>query len=349
MDHIERFVVSVIRYRPLHGSTFIPTPRFLALKHCIVNVENFSDSKCFTWSVLSALYPPKINKQRITNYLRYESTLNMDDINYPVKTKQIPLFEKQNPSISVNVLSFESETEGFTVEYLSPERGRQHKITLLLLDDPANTTNFHYVQVNNISRLVAHRTKHDGATHVCHSCLHPFVTSLALENHIPYCLEHPPQQVRYPDPDDCKLKFINIKKQHQVPFFLVSDFESFLRPVDNDDDDDDDDDSHDNRRRGTKIINEHNVSGFCCHRITQLEQYQTSPTVYSGEEVMSKFYEHVTNESKEICKIITTNVPMKPPTDEEQTKYSRATVCENCKQPFSHDNRITGKFATTTT
>ena len=41
MDHIERLVVSVIRYRPLHGSIYIPTPKFLALKRCIVNVENF--------------------------------------------------------------------------------------------------------------------------------------------------------------------------------------------------------------------------------------------------------------------------------------------------------------------
>jgi len=106
LDHIERFVVSVIRHRPLHGLTYIPTPKFLASKRCIVNVENFSDSKCFTWSVLSALYPPKVNKQRVTNYLRYESTLNMTGINYPVETKQIPLFEKQNPSISINVLSF---------------------------------------------------------------------------------------------------------------------------------------------------------------------------------------------------------------------------------------------------
>jgi len=169
LDHIERLVMSVIRYRPLHGSTYIPTPKFLALKHCIVNVQNLNDSKCFTWSVLSALYPPKSNKHRVANYFKYESSLNMTGINYPMETKQIPLFEKQNPSISLNILSFESETGGFTIEYLSPERGRQHKITLLLLDDPTNTTNFHYVYVNNISRLVAHRSKHHGATHVCHS------------------------------------------------------------------------------------------------------------------------------------------------------------------------------------
>ena len=28
LDHIERLVMSVIRYRPLHGSTYIPTPKF---------------------------------------------------------------------------------------------------------------------------------------------------------------------------------------------------------------------------------------------------------------------------------------------------------------------------------
>ena len=70
------------------------------------------------WSVLSALHPPKVNKQRVSKYLKYESTLDMTGINYPVETKQIPLFEKQNPTISINVLSFESETEGFIVEYI---------------------------------------------------------------------------------------------------------------------------------------------------------------------------------------------------------------------------------------
>ena len=142
-----------------------------------------------------------------------------------------------------------------------------------------------------------------------------------------------------PTPAIVKLKFTNKKKQHQVPFFLVADFESFLRPITNDDDDD----------RGTKIVNEHNVSGFCCHRITQLEQYQTSPTVYSGEEVMSKFYEHVTNESKEICKIMTNNVPMEPLTDEEQTKYSRATPFARIASNHLVTIGLTGKFTTTTT
>ena len=55
LEHVKRFVVSVLRYRPLHGSTYIPTPAFLARKECTINIPN-SDSKCFLWSVLSALH-----------------------------------------------------------------------------------------------------------------------------------------------------------------------------------------------------------------------------------------------------------------------------------------------------
>jgi len=54
LEYVKRFVVSVLRYRPLHGSTYIPTPAFFAAKHCVINVQN-RDSKCFLWSVLSTL------------------------------------------------------------------------------------------------------------------------------------------------------------------------------------------------------------------------------------------------------------------------------------------------------
>jgi len=110
LEYVKRFVVSVVHYCPLHGSTYIHTPAFLAAKRCIVNVQNFNDSKCFLWSELFTLHEPKINKQRVSNYVKYESTLDMTGINYPVETKQISLFEKQNPSISINVLSFETDT-----------------------------------------------------------------------------------------------------------------------------------------------------------------------------------------------------------------------------------------------
>jgi len=129
LEYVKRFVVSVFRYRPVHGSTHIPTPAFLAAKHCVINVKNFDDSKHFLWSVLSALYEPKHNKERLTNYTKYEPTLDMTGIDYPVETKQIPLFEKQNPTISINVLSFEPDTKSDCARDLYEE------LLLLLLNE----------------------------------------------------------------------------------------------------------------------------------------------------------------------------------------------------------------------
>jgi hypothetical protein len=54
---ILRFVVRIGQYRPLVGSSFIPTPASLVTKHAVINVYNPDDSMCFVWAVLSALYP----------------------------------------------------------------------------------------------------------------------------------------------------------------------------------------------------------------------------------------------------------------------------------------------------
>jgi len=79
---------------------------------------------------------------------------------------------------------------------------------------------------------VGDRTTHNGGTFVCNSYLNTFSSQRVLDSHIPNCLLREPQQVVYPDPDDCKLKFSDHNKQHPLNFYLVCDFESFLTPVD---------------------------------------------------------------------------------------------------------------------
>jgi len=209
IERMSRFVLSVPPYRPLHGSTFVPTPEFLAKKHCLVNIQN-NDEKCIVWSVLSALYPPTHNPHGLTNYIDYEHSLNVEGLNFPIQTNHIPIFEKLNPSTSVKVLAFEESSKGFTVEYRSPEREREHHVNLLLLEDADNPPKLHYVWIKNMSALVCHRTKHYGVTFVCNSCLHPFTSQRVIDNQIPYCIQNEPQQVVYPNPQnekECVLKF----------------------------------------------------------------------------------------------------------------------------------------------
>ena len=201
-----------------------------------------------------------------------QSHLNVEGINYPVETKQIPLFEQLNPEISVNVLSVDEENEnGFCVEYLSPDRNRPHHINLLLLEDQNDPSRKHYTWIKDMSRLVNRRTKHNGRTFVCNSCLHPFQTQEVHDNHLPYCLAHPAQQVVYPV-DSPHLKFKSVRKQHMVPFYLACDFESFLSPVDTDDVDVEEEEED---TRGMRLIDEHKVSGFCCYRVSNHKAYQT--------------------------------------------------------------------------
>ena len=62
------------------------------------------DDKCFTWSVLRALNPIESYAERIDKYLKKnEDSLNMTGIEYPVSLKAIDKFERQNPTISINV------------------------------------------------------------------------------------------------------------------------------------------------------------------------------------------------------------------------------------------------------
>jgi len=151
----------------------------------------------------------------------------------------------------VNVLVFGSNEREFCIEYLSPHRDRAHHVNLFVIEENGN---HHYVWIKDMSRLVAGRTKHNRATHVCNSCLHPFRDKIVLERYIPYCLRHSPQVVKYPNPeneDECTVKFRGHHKQHRIPFYLVCDFESFLSPAN---------DEEVNNSRGTHVIHEYHVT-----------------------------------------------------------------------------------------
>jgi len=231
IERVTRFVLCICRHRPLDGSsgTYVPTPKYIRNKNCVRNVKS-NDNRCFVWAVLAALYPPQNNHHtnQVSSYVNYRHTLNLHELQFPMHVKDIAKFEKNNPSISVNCLYFDEESKDFTIEYLSHQREREKHVNLLLLGDEVNP---HFVCITNMSRLVYGRTKHKDCTYVCDSCLTPFSSQKVLDNHIPFCVKHFPQQVVYPTADnerECTLKFTAQKKTFKVPFYLICDLESFL-------------------------------------------------------------------------------------------------------------------------
>ena len=189
LERVTRVILCICKHRPLRGyGTFVATPTYLRNKRCILNVK-CSGNRCFVWAVLASLYPQKNNSNRVSSYKKYLDTLNLDGLQFPMHLKDIAKFEQQNPSISVDCLYFDEDSKDCTVEYLSPERGREKHVNLLLLDD---NTNPHFVCVSNMSRLVCSRRKRKSSVFVCNVCLTQFSSQNALDKHIPLCLKHAP-------------------------------------------------------------------------------------------------------------------------------------------------------------
>jgi len=109
----------------------------------------------------------------------------------------------------------------------------------------------------------------------------------------------------------------------------VCDFESFLTPLEREEEEE---------RNSMKKLDVHNVSGFCCYRISSEPKYRTPPKVYSGSDPMTEFYDHVMGESRVISKIVSHHVLMRPMTSDEHKLYEAATECVNCGGPFSDRN-----------
>ena len=164
------------------------------------------------------------------NYKPYENSLDISGLTFSLAVKDVPKFEKQNPSISVNILCLGDEG-CFVPLHVSKERDRPHHVNLFLIEGPDESQ--HNVWVKNLSRLVRGRINGHCAAFVCNHCLHPFRNKDTLDRHILHCQRHAPQDVKYPDPEnpkECTLEFHNKAARFRLPFYLVCDFESFLTP-----------------------------------------------------------------------------------------------------------------------
>ena len=166
------------------GSSYIELPESLANKKAVINLNNKEDSKCFMWSVTRALHPAKDHSERIDTKLeKATENLNWDGITFPVELKQIYRFEKQNPTIFVNVFGYEKKK--VTILRKSETYKRENIVDLLLIN---NGEVQHYCVIKNLSRLISSQyNKHQKKKYICRGCLNIFNFEDSLEKHIKYC------------------------------------------------------------------------------------------------------------------------------------------------------------------
>ena len=136
-------------FQPLRGSTFLPLPSKISTKKAVINMKN-NDDQCFKWSVVRALNPVDIHPERITKELKDQSErLDWSGLKFPVKLDQIVIFEKFNPSISINVFGFEDRV---VYPLRLSKRKNEQTINLLLISDGEKQ---HYCLIKSLSRLLS--------------------------------------------------------------------------------------------------------------------------------------------------------------------------------------------------
>ena len=173
---INQLEIHLSNFSPLSGSSYIPLPKKIRDKNAVVNMKNYDD-QCFKWCVSRALNFVKDHPERITKTLKeFSERLNWDGLTFPVDLKQIKIFEKLNPLLSINVFGFKEDFYPLLIS----ERKKRINIDLLLISDREKQ---HYCLINNLSRLLSSElTNHNGSMKFCRGCLNHFPNEKKVKN-----------------------------------------------------------------------------------------------------------------------------------------------------------------------
>ena len=309
--------IHTVVYEPLKGNSYIPLPPKLAQKKAIINMQN-EDNKCFTWSVLRALNPKEENAVRIDKDLKKkEDSLNMTGIVYPVQLNAIYKFERQNPTISINVFGHEESVCPLRVSKCED----REVVNLLLISDDEKR---HYCLIKNMSRLLSSQTsKGNGAQYYCMRCLNPFHSQESLDKHLEYCSAHEAVKTEM---SGGTLSFKNYNRSMRVPFIVYADFESFIKPIDTC--------GPNPENSYTKQYQKHTPSSFCYYiKCFDDEVYYQNPVTYTAntdnEDVAQIFVNMLEEDVKSIYKRFGKPKKMIFGTKERE-EFDGATECWIC-------------------
>lgn len=245
---IEVRVFFIDRFECHGGSSYLETPKKLATKKAIVNVRN-DDEHCFQWAVLSALYPAA-NSKSAPLIKTYEEEKQNEDIvwdglTYPTPLKDLKIFEKNNPNISIYVYMYSAKSDRIFPIRLC-EKVKQNHIYLLYLSEYDNDNKneseddhvdlrrvpvkSHYVLwIKNLSRLISSQvTEGKRKLFFCDRCFQHMISQENLVVHKQRCLEQNECVIDMPQEEEKMLRFKSFHKELKVPFIVYADTEAML-------------------------------------------------------------------------------------------------------------------------
>ena len=335
-------------FQPLRGSTFLPLPSKISTKKAVINMKN-NDDQCFKWSVVRALHPVDIHPERITKELKDQSErLDWSGLKFPVKLDNIVIFEKFNPSISINVFGFEGVVYPLRLSKSKSERSERERsertqiVNLLLISDGEKQ---HYCLIKSLSRLLSSQVSgHKESNVFCLNCLNHFPNEEKLKIHEEYCLKN--QAIRIEMPEEGSLvTFIHHNRSLKVPFVVYADFEAFTEEIPISEQND--------KCSFTQKYQKHKPSGFCFKIVCFDERYNQKPVLFRArsedEDVSAIFVEMLERDIKRIQEKFDFSKKMIfSPKDKDD--FEKAEICWICQKEFGESEKVrdhchfTGKY-----
>ena len=329
------------KYEPLSGSSYIPLPKVLRSKGAIINVKNTNDNECFKWAVTSALHPIESHPERLTKKLRENSKhFDWSDMTFPTTFKDINKFEKQNPSVSINVFGYEKEVYPLRIS----KEANDKTVNLLLISEEDNQ---HYCWIKNMSRLLSTQiSKHGSKRFYCLRCLNSFQSEKSLQDHSMYCSNNEAVRIVLPDEKSNSLSFQNYNRSMKVPFVIYADFEAFTEKIKENEVPKDENKSY------TTQYEKHSPSGFCYYIKCSFDESYNKLVMHSkrseDEDVSQTFVNRLEEDVRALYEEF--KFPKKMfLTKENERDFAKATHCHICKKELKGDRvrdhcHLSGKF-----
>ena len=136
-------------------------------------------------------------------------------------------FERNNKTITLNILLMQQNTEKIRVAYRSEyNKKRKKQVILLMVTDGKK---WHYLAVTNLSELLAKKSSnHDGGFY-CLNCFNSYTSKNKLKEHEEICNNQDSCHIEMPKWVEKILKYNPGEKSLKAPFAIYLDLECLLR------------------------------------------------------------------------------------------------------------------------
>lgn len=301
-----------------------------------------SKDESFLYSILAALYSNRINVRQfhqVNAYARYKKLLNIGNITFPMKNKDINVFLKNNPNLDISIRLFDSITISKTDMQIYEYRiiGKGHKvINLLFHKSYKNKKSFyHYFwikNINNIKKTIKRRF-------VCVVCYEKFSTSIALNRHLITC--NALTKEVYP-PENSYISYDDKKAAKYASPLSIMGFADFETKLDGDSSKDDLADALKSKESFTNRKNIHKIVSFSIIFL-DTNGKMIFEKHFCGKNSGEYFFQTLDTIEEDLLLSICKNkasLDIKSLSSEELQRFYSATHCEICHIKFDNSDRL---------